>query len=249
MLTLAVIAPAGGCGGSEPPPATSPAASPARPAVKPSGTVVPSTGSGDVPDTTLATCRRCQEGLTKGQYAALAQDMDKVAAQRRALRDATVPPSARAVALVCAGAARTNLGQYEKAAENLEAAGKVSAYLPEETRPQLLELMHHAQFLSYTAIGEEDRARRALDRLVETGGDPSRYTAEACALNPGGPGCAPLTPRTTTSTPVPTQTGPTTTEPVPTDTGPTTTEPEPEPEPKPTKDGGEPGQPLPPVET
>ncbi|WP_156325310.1 tetratricopeptide repeat protein [Nonomuraea sp. SBT364] len=215
----------GGCGGSQDP-APSPRVS-AKPAIKPIGELVPSTGGGDVPETTVAVCMECQKLLASGRYEVAAERMDRYANQRPA--GAGVDSSTTAVALVCAGAAKASLGRYDDAIKSLAAADRLSADLPAETRPQLLELMYHAQLVSYTAVGEPGKAQETLTRLSELGQDPDRYLKEACAtgdlpactgepVRPTGEEQPPSPPETTTD-PGPTDPGPT--DPGPTDPGPT----------------------------
>jgi hypothetical protein len=244
-LTLAT-----GCaGGSSPTP--TPAGS-AKPVIRPNGNIVPPTGGGDVPETTLAVCRECQRLLEAGQNEVLIQRMSQVALQRQVTGGQASQPSARAVALVCSGAAKTNLGQYTEAIENLEKAEEIREDLPAATRPQLLELLYHAQLISYMATGENDKAQQALSGLSSVGQDPARYVEQACAV-----ARAPQTlPECRSATPVPSLTSstPSPSEPEPSETSHTfSTEPTPsdsrsgiEPEPEqPAPVNPEPEQPAP----
>lgn len=250
-----------GCGGGpHPTPAPQPSA---KPSVRPNGNIVPPTRGGDVPESTLAVCRECQRLLDTGQNEALVQRMSHVALPRQIVGGQASQPSTRAVALVCAGAAETNLGRYTEAIKSLEKAEERREDLPAATRPQLLELLYHAQLISYLATGENDKARQALSRLAAVGQDPARYVEEACAVARAPqtlPECRPATPvpspTSTTSPPVEPPPETPSTEPVPSDTG-RDVEPTPE-EPAPTgpdpDDGGPPperdpdeGRPEPPA--
>ncbi|MEU4545467.1 tetratricopeptide repeat protein [Nonomuraea dietziae] len=245
MLT-AGMALASGCAG---PPDPSPASRPsAKPAITPDGEIVPPTGGGDVPEATLAVCRECQKLLASGQYQVAAERMERrsrIAHHQPSPGEGAGDSSATAVALVCAGAARASLGQYKRALKNLDAADQIRKSLPAETRPQLLELMYHAQLISYTATGEHDKVRETLALLAKLGKNPDRYLKEVCATAPAPeliPECVGSTPGSPTGSTVspsgekePTTTPPSTSiEPAPSDTPSTddeTDDGDPEPEP------------------
>ncbi|MFI7704202.1 tetratricopeptide repeat protein [Nonomuraea sp. NPDC049480] len=170
---------------------------PGRPVVKPVKSIVPREGGGDVPDPTAMVCRECQSGLEKGKYAELDRKMDPIASARAgSALSGAAPASTKAVALVCAGAAKTNLGRYAEALKTLDAAENVRGDLPAEVRPQLLELLYHAQLISAAAVGDYDTARDAVTHLTEVGGKPGGYVKEACEVAPDGaalPECASVT--------------------------------------------------------
>ncbi|TMR10524.1 hypothetical protein ETD86_39165 [Nonomuraea turkmeniaca] len=152
--------------------------------VRPKKSVVPPEGGGDVPHPTYDVCWKCQRGLAEGRDAEVASVMGKEAAQAAALRGGMSIPSKRAVALVCLGTAQANLGQHEEALKSLEAAEDVQEHLPAVVRPQLLELLYHAELVSASALGDDARADRALDRLGEVTGDTDRYVQDRCAVAP-----------------------------------------------------------------
>lgn len=178
--------------------------------VRPSGDLVPATGGGDVPESTLALCRECQRRLERGENEVLEQRMSAVALQQQAIAGRAAEPSDRAVALACAGAARTNLGRYDEAIVSLEKAEAHMKDLPAGTRGNFAELIYHAQLISYTATGRTGRAQRALSRLAATGRDTAVYVEQACAI--GGtaqalPECRPEERRSPTGQPETTGTG------------------------------------------
>ncbi|MFC5828265.1 hypothetical protein [Nonomuraea insulae] len=172
-----------GCdGGSAPEMDSSP---PGRVIVKPGSSIELREGGGDVPDATAQVCRECQIGLEKRQFEQLARDMDQKASAQAgaALSDASAP-SARAVALVCAGAAKTNLGRYQEALQSIDAAEAVRDHLPAAVRPQLLELLYHAELISAASVGDVGRAREAFAHLTEIGGKAGADIKQACEAAP-----------------------------------------------------------------
>ncbi|MFC4120470.1 hypothetical protein [Nonomuraea zeae] len=227
---------AGGCsggpGGSDP---EMVGTQPAGQIVKPAGNIVPAGGGGDVPEATLAVCRQCQSKLQNGENAALMKQMDQSLTQAATRRNVRAP-SKRAVALLCAGAARTNLGLHKEALEKLRAASQVREDLPAETRPQLLELLYHAELVSSAAIGDSATAQAALEGLRELGRNTDQYIKDVCSAAPAAgtlPECGASTPSSGpagspsggTGTPAPGPTPPGGTEPVPTDDTTVTQEP------------------------
>ncbi|SPL99061.1 unnamed protein product [[Actinomadura] parvosata subsp. kistnae] len=127
-------------------------------------------------------CEECQRRLAARQYASAVKSMDRHAA--RASTQDTPIPSKRAVALLCAGVARTNLGLYREALANLEEADELHGHLPAQTRPQLLEMLYHAELISATAVGDGARKEAALEGLQATGRNIGPYVKEACGVAP-----------------------------------------------------------------
>jgi hypothetical protein len=209
LVLAAGVALVGGCGGGQDTSGPLPASpGPARPAVKPVGNIVPLKGGADVPEPTLAVCRKCQRELERGRNATLAASMDRVASEAEATGEAgpessTKQSSTKAVALLCSGVAKTNLGRYHEAIKSLEAADKVRQDLPSDVRPQLLELLYHAQLISYIAVGDHEKVEEVLAKLLEVGRDPAAYTRQACAVASAPasiPECAGATPTTSRGT-------------------------------------------------
>lgn len=165
--------------------------------VKPGSSIDLREGGGDVPDATVQVCQECQMGLEKRQFEELARKMDQAASsQAGAALSGASAPSKRAVALVCAGAAKTNMGRYQEALQSLDAAEEVRDHLPAEVRPQLLELLYHAELISAASVGDLGRARDAFARLTELGGKVGADLKHACEVAPDRadlPECAVVT--------------------------------------------------------
>ncbi|MGR6919584.1 hypothetical protein ACU635_35585 [[Actinomadura] parvosata] len=204
VAVLASTVPAAGCGGGPGPEESG--AGRDRPVVEPAGSIVPDEEGEDVPEATLAVCEECQRRLAARQYASAVNSMDRHAA--RASTQAAPIPSKRAVALLCAGVARTNLGLYREALANLAEADELHGHLPAQTRPQLLEMLYHAELISATAVGDGARKEAALEGLQATGRNVGPYVKEACGVAPD-----PAAVRTCGTSPPPGTTQPGTTQP------------------------------------
>ncbi|MEV0151208.1 MULTISPECIES: hypothetical protein [unclassified Nonomuraea] len=216
MLAVFAAVLTGGCGGdpggsdagSPSPGASGPGApdqdktSPtqAHPPIKPAGSLLPPTHSGDVPDAfglappDAQTAEACDAGLAKGDYKSVVMKMGQVA---------SAPDSTsitNAIAYGCKGAANASLGNYRQALLDVDAAKRYRRAIPPGMRPQLLELLYHTEVVSAAAVGERDRAEEALARLEQLGRQPGDYVRDACAVAPDPaavPECATATPSVT----------------------------------------------------
>ncbi|WP_345580029.1 hypothetical protein [Nonomuraea rosea] len=82
------------------------------------------------------------------------------------------------------------MGLYKEALKSLDAADEHREDLPDEVRPQLLELHYHAELVSATAVGDRGRTQEAIDGLTEIGKNPDKYVREACGVEPTPAPCA-----------------------------------------------------------
>lgn len=176
----------GGCGGGSP--------AQAQPVITPAGKIVPDKGSGDLPEATAKVGLDCQTMLENRDFASAATKMDQVASAD----DST--DSEKAIAQICAAAAKANMRHYREALESIDAAKENLSDLPPEMRSLLSELRYHTELISAAAVGEYNRAQEALARLLELGHKLGDYVRDACAVasDPAAlPECTTATPSAT----------------------------------------------------
>lgn len=138
----------GGCGGGSP--------AQAQPVITPAGKIVPDKGSGDLPEATAKVGLDCQTMLENRDFASAATKMDQVASAD----DST--DSEKAIAQICAAAAKANMRHYREALESIDAAKENLSDLPPEMRSLLSELRYHTELISAAAVGEYNRPKRPL---------------------------------------------------------------------------------------
>ncbi|MFG1963067.1 tol-pal system YbgF family protein [Nonomuraea sp. NPDC049028] len=175
----------GGCGGS---PAQ------ARPAITPAGQLVPLKGRGDLPEATVKVGLDCQRWLENHDFQSAATEMGRVAA------DDDSTDSEKAIAQTCLAAAQTSMGDYRGALDSVDAAERHRGDIPDSMHWHMRNLRLRSEAVSAAAVGEYDRAEKALDRLAKLGYKSGDYARDACAVasDPASlPACATATPSST----------------------------------------------------